>query len=299
MRRWQIPRPLRLFAPAKVNLSLEVLKRREDGYHDVVTVMETISLFDVIDIHPSSDRRVVSNAEIDSEDDLVSGAIDALESTANREICLNVTVKKQIPIAAGLGGGSSDAGIVITALGTLLGLSPRICHRIGASLGSDVPFFLEGGVARATGTGTDLEVLPTGKRRWYVISVPRLDIPQKTATLYGSLRSSDFGDDTRGAEIAGKLRRNEPVDPADVANTFQRPLLQHEAFRNAVDVHRQAGSTNPIASGAGPAVFTLCSSYSEAKRFATQVRPSLLETWITTSVSPGLNQERIREVSDS
>jgi 4-diphosphocytidyl-2-C-methyl-D-erythritol kinase len=293
MRSWTIPYPVRLFAPAKVNLALEVCGRRPDGLHEVVTLMETVSLFDVIDLKPATDLTTVSDERIDRADELTRRALHLLEQHTELKLGLDVTVQKNIPIAAGLGGGSSDAGTVIDSIGRLLGLTREELHPIAASLGADVPFFLDGGVALATGTGTDLTPLVVQGRRWYVIAVPELDITGKTATLYRSLNKEDFTGGNQARELAERLNAQGNFPRHLLINAFQRPLLEYEPFARTVRPFNEAGSEHAVASGAGPSVFTTCESYQLARALARQVSKVVPATFIATSIGPNLNLSRL------
>jgi 4-diphosphocytidyl-2-C-methyl-D-erythritol kinase len=290
---WTIPTPLRLFAPAKVNLALEVLKRRTDGYHEVVTVMESISIFDVIDIRPACGLTVISDSRINSDDDLICRALDRIQDTLGVQLCLEVSVSKSIPIAAGLGGGSSDAGTMIGTLGRVLGMQENTMFEIAASLGSDVPFFLSGGAALATGTGTELSKLVVSGRRWYVLALPDLQISGKTGTLYGSLDPSDFTGGAASREIANQLERSSKIDRSLMSNAFQRPLLGYPEFSNAIDAFNRAGYQKALASGAGPSIFAICDSYHEARHLSTTIRNAGFDTRIATSVARDVNESRV------
>jgi 4-diphosphocytidyl-2-C-methyl-D-erythritol kinase len=289
--------PLRLFAPAKINLSLEVCGRRPDGYHDVVTLMETVSLFDIIDIRPADRLAFVSDDRIPPEDDLVWRALKLIRESVGSELCVDVHVKKGIPIAAGLGGGSSDAGTLIAALGHLIKMPPQVMHDIASSLGSDVPFFLRGGMALATGTGTELEPIEPSSRRWYVIVVPAVEIEHKTATLYQSLTESDLSDGSRTREIADRIARTQGYAPVQPVNAFQRVLLSYPAFKEAADALEVASGRPALASGAGPSVFTIAESYEDARSIYSRLLLPEAKTFIATSLGPALNDARATHLS--
>lgn len=295
MTKWTIPGPIRLFAPAKVNLSLEVCGQRVSGYHEVVTLIESISIYDVIDIAPSDRLRVVSDDRISHDDDLTRRALEKIAEHTNRKLCLSVTVRKHIPISAGLGGGSSDAGTVVQAVGSRIGLTVDQMHEIAASLGSDVPFFLAGGVALATETGTNLRPVRSPDRRWFVVAVPELEIPQKTAELYRALTTHDYSDGVRTRQIADAMEGGRCPDWNLRNNAFQRPLLQYPEFRRTVDALTAAGGEQVLASGAGPAAFTVCRSFEHARSvYAGAAAMSSDQAFIATSVAPGLNESRLR-----
>jgi 4-diphosphocytidyl-2-C-methyl-D-erythritol kinase len=288
----RISRPVRLFAPAKVNLGLEVIGRRSSGFHEVVTILETVSLFDVIDVIPSSHLSVDSGDCVNQDDDLILKAIRAVERETGRSILFSVKLTKRIPIAAGLGGGSSDAGTVLAFLSRLTELPADSVLAIAAELGSDVPFFLEGGVSIATGTGVDIEPVNPRGRRWYVIVTPDLEIPGKTATLYRKLKPEDFSDGTSTWRVADQISRFESIDPDALVNVFQRPLREFEAFNNARQALLDAGASFAIPSGAGPAVFTMCESIQHAKHIVPRIRQTRYQAFIATSVAPNLNEAR-------
>ena len=294
MPEFSIQAPLRLFAPAKVNLGLEILGRRDDGFHEVLTLMETISLFDVIDIHPAASKSITSPAGIPDDDDLTARALDLLEQASGRRLCLRVTVEKSIPVSAGLGGGSSDAGTLIGAIGQLLGIPLDEQHDVASKIGSDVPFFLTCGLALASGTGTDTTLVPDSVRRWYVIAVPDLEIQGKTGTLYRSLQSNDFSDGSKTSQLAHELSQGLAIDRSLVTNTFQRPLMTYPAFRETIEALERAGSQVVVPSGAGPSVFSVFATFGEAVQFAGRLNlPDGLFATIASSIVSDPNQSRI------
>lgn len=293
---WTIPAPITLFAPAKVNLGLEVCGRRQDGFHEVVTLMETISIFDRIEIRPARTRTVQSDARIAPETDLINRALDAIEHQSGLELCLDVTARKSIPVSAGLGGGSSDAGTLIGALGRLIGLPERDLHEIASSIGSDVPFFIDGGMALAIGTGTTIEPVEQRSRRWYLIVLPGLDIPGKTGRLYTQLVDTDFTDGT----ITRNMALGACISDDQLINTFQRTLMQYEPVQQALDTLRRASCRPCIPSGAGPSVFAMFDRYEDLSAAMSALNcPPGARIFQATSVNPGVNQARIEAVSRS
>ncbi|TVR77429.1 MAG: 4-(cytidine 5'-diphospho)-2-C-methyl-D-erythritol kinase [Sphaerobacteraceae bacterium] len=287
---WTIPASLTLFAPAKVNLGLEVCGRRPDGFHDVVTLMESISIFDRIEVRPAERRHVQSDEQIPPETDLIRQALDAIESHTGLDLCLEVMTNKLIPVSAGLGGGSSDAGTLIGALGQLLGLKRSEMLQIAASVGSDVPFFVDGGMALATGTGTTIEPIHYSDRRWFLILLPDLDIPGKTARLYGELNPEDFSDGTLTRRIAASRTGSQHR----LINSFQRPLMAYRQVCDALEALSNAGCMSCIPSGAGPSVFATFDTYNDLTmtRSALTVPPGT-RVFTATSVRAGVNQSRI------
>ena len=185
------PRRARLRALAKINLDLRVLARRPDGYHELRTIFQTISLADTLEISFTPARKTsIELADNPIPDNLVvraaSALMDAMHSTGRVEMRL----KKRIPMGAGLGGGSSDAAAVLLALPVLAGREvplPDLC-RIGQQLGSDVPFFLLGGTAAGIGRGTELFPLPDVAAQPGVLAAPGIHV--STAEAYRLLDAS-------------------------------------------------------------------------------------------------------------
>jgi 4-diphosphocytidyl-2-C-methyl-D-erythritol kinase len=182
-------RHARLSALAKINLDLRVLGRRTDGYHDLRTVFQTVSLADSLDIefNPAPETSIALRSSIDIEDNLVARAarlmMDAMKTTGRIEMRL----VKRIPMGAGLGGGSSDAAAVLLALPVLAGrrVPLETLLAIGACLGSDVPFFLLGGTAVGLGRGTELYPLPERPSAWGLVVAPEIHV--STAEAYRML----------------------------------------------------------------------------------------------------------------
>ncbi len=193
-----VERTVTMRAPAKVNLHLEVLRRRHDGYHDIETVLQAIALFDTVRVtlheqFPGGAPRIELMVEGDPgvPDDETNLAWRAArhfcrETGVSGRISLNLV--KRIPSAAGLGGGSSDAAAVLAACDRLFAtaLEPTALERLGAALGSDVPFFVRGGTQLGRGRGTLLKVLPTVRTGLFLIVKPPLDL--STSDVYGRLK---------------------------------------------------------------------------------------------------------------
>jgi 4-diphosphocytidyl-2-C-methyl-D-erythritol kinase len=185
-------RRARVPALAKINLDLRVLGKREDGYHELRTIFQTISLADTIEIAFVPGRR--TNIELfdplEIPGNLVLRAAEAALEAMGAHGQLSVSLQKRIPMGAGLGGGSSDAAAVLLALNALTGRPlalERLCE-IGAALGSDVPFFLLGGAAVGIGRGTELFPLPDSPAQFGLLAVP--DVAVSTAEAYAALSPS-------------------------------------------------------------------------------------------------------------
>jgi 4-diphosphocytidyl-2-C-methyl-D-erythritol kinase len=235
-----------------------VLGRRHDGYHDIVTILHEIDLHDeFIWTENGGAFEYFGPPGIDADLDL---AARALHLAPDRDTWTGkLRLVKHIPLAAGLGGGSSNAA---TALRLALPESVDVdLHMHASMLGSDVPFFLVGGTALATGTGTTLTPLPSPDLS-FVIVVPQIEIAGKTASMYGRLMREDFSEGMRTLAIAEAIRRNEPLPPR-LPSTFQDRPPDAAAFHFAVQTMRDLLGRCTL-SGAGPALFATYPNRSNA-----------------------------------
>jgi 4-diphosphocytidyl-2-C-methyl-D-erythritol kinase len=259
---------------AKINLTLEVLGRRADGYHDLASLVHTISLADQLHLDAANDLVVqVEGLQIEPETNLVSRAAHVLASMTGVRTGAHLTLVKRIPAAAGLGGGSSDgatAWVGLTALWDAR-LSRAELARLAAEIGSDIPFFLRGGAALMHGRGDDLTVLPALKQ-WLIVVVPAHQISDKTRHLYAALEVGDFSRGEATALAAECLRRRLPIREDQLINAFERAARGVFPNLSAVwsDAERLAGRRFFL-SGAGPALFGFAADRSDARRQAAQL----------------------------
>ncbi len=252
-----------ILAYAKINLALEGLGRRNDDYHNVATVLHTIGLADRLTFQPSDTISLSCDApDLAGEDNLVLQAARLLQQQAGRSMGVAITLEKHIPEAAGLGGGSSDAAATLKALNKMWGLKlPAAKLRdLAATLGSDVPFFLDGGCALAEGRGELLTPLPPASGWWAVLVQPKVSITGKTARLYSMLAKADFSDGSATRALADRIRHGTAtiVDVAAARNAFERvaavAFLGLEDYRQAM---LDAGAPFVRLTGTGPALYTL------------------------------------------
>lgn len=268
--------------PAKLNLGLEIVGRRADGFHDVVTILQALTIYDHLILASDDDLRIhVSDPALATTDNLVLTALRSLRERSGVAAGADIDIDKGIPVAAGLGGASSDAAAALLAGRRLwdVSVSEEALAELAAGIGSDVPFFLQGGTALATGRGEQLEALPSPIPGWFVVVSPRVAIPRKTATLYAALRREDFSNGDRVRDQADRLRAGRPLDPALLVNPFVRPLvaLRPELSRVA-DEMRRAGAPVVALSGAGPSHYAVVHDAEAASTLAHDVRRRLGET---------------------
>jgi 4-diphosphocytidyl-2-C-methyl-D-erythritol kinase len=267
-------------APAKLNLGLEVIGRREDGYHDLATLFVAIDLADRLILSADEDLTLcVDDPHLAGGENLVLRALRSLRESTGHPGGASVRLHKRIPVAAGLGGGSSDAAATLLAARDLwnLDLPPASLASIASGIGSDVPFFLRGGCALGRGRGDLLEQMPLPERIWFVVVTPTVSIPHKTASLYDLLRPGDFSDGSRVMAQASLLRAGRPRNRELLGNAFARPLTALcPELAPLPDIMREAGAPVVAISGAGPTHYTVVDSAEDAERIAEHLRASLL-----------------------
>jgi len=272
---------LHLKAPAKVNLALYVLGRRADGYHELWTLMETVSLADELTLRRAPEGEVtltVSGLPAPAgEENLVLRSASLLRERLGVRAGAEMHLRKAIPAGAGLGGGSSDAAAALVGLNRLWGLRlpEEDLLALGAEIGSDVPFFVAaqcaggGCAAVCRGRGERVEVIETSGLRWYVLVLPGEGT--STAAVYRALKASS--DLTRVPEDAKKIK--EALKRGDVSglrclchNDLQGAALALSgACRRAYEEMRAAGLPRVTVSGSGSALYCICESRREAEDY--------------------------------
>ena len=248
-------------APAKINLALVVGPRRHDGMHEVATVLQRVELADDIELEPAERTEIEGFAE----DTLVREALRALGVTAA------VTIEKRIPVAAGLGGGSSNAATTLRLANELRDepVGPSTLHEVALALGADVPFFLREGPQLGLGTGADLSEVALPQEYWVVLVLPAGASKSSTKAVYDAFDSESGFEGRRDALLAaldaGDLAALPPNDLA--SSPIARDLLAAGAFRADV-------------SGAGPTVYGLFTEQDRAEE-ARELMAPRGATWIT------------------
>jgi 4-diphosphocytidyl-2-C-methyl-D-erythritol kinase len=254
---------------AKVNLSLEILGKRADGFHELASLVHTVNLGDDLRVEPADELLTrVEGLAIDPETNLVARAAELLSLTLQDRRGAELSLLKRIPAAAGLGGGSSDAAATLAALNALWGarLSPAQLMPLAAQLGSDVPFFLRGGAALMSGRGEALGPLPPRIGQWLVLLVPTHDVQDKTRRLYASLQTADFTSGELTNRAARRLTAGEALEPSELVNGFERTA--RDVFPGLPEIWEQAErlcQRKFFLSGAGPALFALAASRADAR----------------------------------
>ena len=260
-------------AYAKINLALEVIGKRPDGFHEVSMIMQSVSLHDTVTMKVRDDKitLVCDNTELPCDKtNLAYRAADLLQQEYGIEKGVHIELTKRIPMAAGLAGGSTDAAAVLRGLNVLWGLalSPYELENLAAQLGSDVPFCLWGGTALASGRGEILESLPDFAGYGVVLANPPLQV--STAEVYGKYQQQE----KQSCSAIPAMRR--AIAQKDFQMVTQ--LLFNDLECVSVAAHPQiaeikeklaiAGATGVLMSGSGPTVFALTNDVASAGKLA-------------------------------
>ncbi|MEK4563142.1 4-(cytidine 5'-diphospho)-2-C-methyl-D-erythritol kinase [Alkalihalobacillus sp. FSL R5-0424] len=264
-------------APAKINLSLDVLGKRADGYHEVEMIMTTVDLADRIDLTETTDRRItveVSEGFVPSDHrNLAWQAGDLLQKRYKVNKGAHIYITKRIPVAAGLAGGSSDAAATLRGLNELwgLGLSLDELAKLGGEIGSDVPFCVYGGTAVASGRGEIIRHIDAPPPFWVILAKPPTGV--STADIYRGLKLNDIEHpDTRGMEAA---IQNQDFDQICglLHNVLESVTLDlYPEVQNIKKQMQKFGADGVLMSGSGPTVFGLVSKESRLNRIYNGLR---------------------------
>jgi 4-diphosphocytidyl-2-C-methyl-D-erythritol kinase len=277
-------------APAKLNLGLEVIGRRDDGFHEIATIFVAVDLYDRVSLLPADDLELSCDDDsLAGTDNLALRALELLRDETNYAGGAHIQLCKRIPAAAGLGGASSDAAAALLGGRELWqqNLSDAELHDLAARLGSDVPFFLRGGCALGRGRGDLLESLPLPANCWFVVVVPDVRIPAKTTSLYARLSAEDFSDGSLIAAQAAGIRSGLAPDTTLLGNAFVRPLYAIAPELSALrGIMRDAGAESVAISGAGPAHYALVTDADQAQAVAGRLRDRLADRAVVFVVSP-------------
>jgi 4-diphosphocytidyl-2-C-methyl-D-erythritol kinase len=277
-----------LNAAAKVNLVLEVLGKRADGYHELVTVMQAVDLSDRITLEDADELELRASAPGVPADgsNLAMRAAVALRESARISRGARITLDKRIPVAAGLGGGSSDAAAVLLGLNRLWRLRWPVerLDEVATGLGMDVPFFLRGGTALATGRGERIERV-RGRALGLVLVNPKFAV--STAEMYGRVTPAMYSDGRRASSlVAGLGRRSAAWVAAGLYNGLEAAATAAyppvERMRAAL---LAAGALGARMSGSGPTVFGVARSYEQARQIRGRLTRGAWECWAVRSLT--------------
>ncbi len=287
---------LTILAPAKLNLTLEVLGDYQDGFHEIRSVIQTISLCDSLHFQLGQNMEFKSDMpDWIPEESLVSKTAGLIRKATGCTKGVTVKVDKRIPWLSGLGGDSSDAAAILRGLNKLwgLGLSLKELLDLAAQLSSDASFFLFGGTALAEGRGEIITPLPSLPHMWVVLMMPPvLRVTGKTKQLYASLKTSHYTGGQITDELVTLLTRGGEVASASLFNVFDKVALDNFAgLGEYKEQFLKAGAQEVHLAGSGPALFTLVRNKNQAEKIYENLQGQGLESYLSDTL-PAIEQVR-------
>lgn len=263
---------IKLKSRAKINLSLDVIGKRSDGYHEVEMVMQQIDLYDYITINERNDSeiKIITNCEYipKNSTNIAYKAADKLRSVASISKGVDIHIDKHIPVAAGLAGGSSNAAAVLKGLNKLwrLDLSDKELMDIGVTIGADIPFCILGGIALAEGIGEKLTPIDSNiKNTWIVLAKPPISV--STKEVYEGLNLSKIKNRPNTTNLINSIKNGNLYS---VSNNMGNVLetVTEEKYSIITEIKRKMMEYNSLGSmmsGSGPTVFGIYKNYERAK----------------------------------
>lgn len=272
---------------AKLNLSLEILGKRNDSYHEVRSVMQTVDLCDEVEVLPASQLTVTCDVpDLDGESNLAWKAARDLARHCGRLPLASVSIRKRIPVGMGLGGGSSDAAAVLMALNLLweLGLPLSELAEVGKGLGSDVPFFMWGGAAVASGRGEIVEPLPAKSGAEVTLICPQGTLETKTSRMYSRLTPYHYSDGGVTLRLVQDMIGGYYGDGL-FTNAFENVAFsEFDSLTEVFNTVESACGRRPHLTGSGPGLFLLPSSEEEHSRISKALPPDLARAYFVRTL---------------
>lgn len=273
---------LKLKAMAKINLGLDVLRKREDGYHDLRMIMQSIYLYDQITMRKTQQQGIRVEVNLGylpvNEDNLVYRAAKILIDEFELKEGVHIRLQKYIPVAAGLAGGSSDAAAVLVGMNQMfgLGLTQEELMKRGVRIGADVPYCIMRGTALAEGIGEQLTRLPGAPGTYVLLAKPAVHV--STQFVYGNLRASEL---TSHPDIDGQIQAIRDGDLYTMAEKMGNVLETvtipaHPVIQEIKDCMIQNGAIGAMMSGSGPTVFGLYDDERKAREAYAKMQESKL-----------------------
>ncbi len=280
---------LTILAPAKLNLTLEVLAKRNDGFHEIRSVIQTINLCDSLCFRLSQSITIkCDEPKWLLEKSLVSKAARLLQEATKCPKGATIEINKRIPLVSGLGGDSSDAAAILHGLNKLWGLRLSLPELLGlaSQLGSDVAFFLYGSTALVKGRGEVVTPLPSWPHMWVALVIPPVPRRQgKTGRLYASLKAGHYTDGQITDRLVALLTKGVEVAPSMLFNVFDR--IATESFTGLGVYWEQflkAGAREVHLAGSGPALFTLVRDKTRAEKIRKNLHQQGLECYLAETL---------------
>lgn len=286
---------LKLKAHAKVNLSLDIVGKRPNGYHEVEMIMQQITLFDDVILEKrSSDLTIETDCHFIPSDQrniaykIAKDVMDQYEIQSG----LHIDITKRIPVAAGLAGGSADAAAVIQGMNELFDLKMTLedMKAIAVNHGADIPFCIEGGAAVARGIGEVLEKIPSLKNAWMVLVKPAIGV--STQSVYQALDINHIENHPDNAQLIDAMHRNDYKFIAyNMYNVLEEVTSkQHSIISKIERKMREYGSLGTMMSGSGPTVFGIFKNYKKAESAMKNFKRNYKEVYLVTTYDGGTHE---------
>ena len=305
-----------LIAPGKINLYLEIIGDRADGFHELVMILQTIELADVIELKANDTQEITlhcDHPQVPRDETNLAYRAAKLMCDSFADIYANyggvdITIAKNLPVAAGLAGGSTDAAAVLVGMDLMwnLGLTQPELQDLAAKLGSDVPFCISGGTAIATGRGEKLDLITNLNNLWVVLAKYK-NLSVSTPWAYQTYRQN-YGNSYL-SDVEGIISRSDRVRSGDLMNAIIKQesgkigkllyndlekvvLPEYPQVAKLRELFADVGVLGTMMSGSGPTVFALCDNEEQATEVANKVSETIadsdLEFWVTKLGSGGI-----------
>jgi 4-diphosphocytidyl-2-C-methyl-D-erythritol kinase len=278
-------------ASAKINLSLDVLHKREDGYHEVEMIMAMVDLADRIEIEELSEDKITISSQSGyiplDEKNLAFQAARLLKNRYQVRQGVHIHLDKYIPVAAGLAGGSSDAAATLRGLNRLwrLELPVEELQSLGAILGSDVPFCVKGGTALATGRGELLKAIESPPQCWVILAKPPINV--STSDIYSKLKAKQIKSHPSTLAVIEAIRtKNLDMLCQSMGNVLEDVTLElYPIVRQLKQCMQNLGAEGVLMSGSGPTVFGIVSKEAKARRIYNGLRGFCKEVYAVRMIT--------------
>lgn len=277
-------------APAKINLGLDALYKRDDGYHELATIMASVDLADKLIFRQRPDHEFILTTDSGflpvDERNLIFQVVMLMRERYGISEGIEIDVRKRIPVAAGLAGGSSDAAATLRGLNRMwnLDLSLAELAEIGAEIGSDVPYCLWGNTALVTGRGEQIKHLPTIPQCWVVLVKPKLSV--SSWKIFAALSMEEVIHPNIAALEKGIQAGDYQEMVKHLGNSLERFTIEkHPVVQQVKDKMIKFGADAALMSGSGPTVFALCEHYSRAQRVYNGLKGFCEEVYLVRTIN--------------
>lgn len=283
---------IKVNAYAKINLLLDIINKRNDGYHDLFMIMQSINLYDTVTVTETKTRKItitcnIDDIPLDEHNIAYKAAAQFFKDTKIKNKGINIDIVKRIPHAAGMAGGSADGAGVLVALNELTGADLSIDElcKIGVKIGADVPFCIKGGTLLAQGIGDVLNKVKPLRKCFILIAKP--DCSVNTAYAY---RRFDECGKAHTPDKLGMLYAMQSRDLKSIADKMENVFEQFIAVDNKVEIKSIMRNHNALGvcmSGSGPTVFGIFESKEDANNALNEIKPLVKDIAVTIPVSKG------------